>query len=122
MGIVIDWNHAHAPSGTGFKKASIGTAPPVTSLKRMASLKDTPRRPAKMLRKCASEQGTASASCPTDISLASAQRSRGWGSDMGTTISTRNGKSQPKIFLTETPVEIAEFLQCDMLLGQAYFS
>jgi transcriptional regulator with XRE-family HTH domain len=108
-------NHALTSSTrTGFKKASIGTAPPETSLNRTASLRDASLRPAKRLRKCAGEQSAASASCSIDIPAPVDQRSMGCGSDMAATISTRNGKSQPEIFLGEISVPSGKLLQCDM--------
>jgi hypothetical protein len=106
--------HARASSAAGFKKASIGTAPPVISLKRLASPNEASLRPAKRLRKCHSEHLAASAICPTDISLASAQRSIGCGSDMTDTISTRNDKSQSEKFLVEIPVSGAVLLELGM--------
>lgn len=101
-------------AGAGFKKASIGTAPPETSLNRTASLRDASLRPAKRLRKWAGEQSAASASCSIDIPAPEAQRSIGCGSDMAATISTRNAKSQPEIFLGEISVPSGKLLQCGM--------
>lgn len=76
----------------------MGTRPFETSLKRLASFRDASLRPAMMLRRCHSEQSAASATCLIDISARLAQRTMGC-SDMGHTISTRNQKSQPEIFL-----------------------
>lgn len=108
--------HARASSATGRKKASIGTCPSVSSLKREARPRDASLRPAKRLRRCDTEQPAASPSCSMDISLDSIQRSIGCfsGSDMANTISTRNAKSQSKIFLVEIPVPGAVLLQLRM--------
>lgn len=101
-------------SGAGFKKASIGTAPPEISDKRTASLSDASRRRAKRLRKWAGEHSATMASCSIDIPAPEAQRSMGCGSDMSATISTRNEKSQSEIFLGEISVPSGKLLQCSM--------
>lgn len=104
----------HCAASAGLKKASIGTVPPDTSLKRLARPRDASFRPAKMLRRCAAEHSAASASWSTVIPLASAQRSMRCGSDMAATISPRNDKSQYKIFPPEIALPIRDLLQCDM--------
>lgn len=108
--------HARAPSG--FKKASIGTLPPEASLNRLASPKEAVRRPAKILRRCHSDESTATASSPTERPFFAAQRSIGCGaSDMGDTISPGNQKSQPKIFPVEISTPIVPFINYDMANG-----
>lgn len=103
----------HTRALSGLKKASIRTAPPEMSLSRLASPREASLRPAKMLRRCASEQSAASARSLTDRRLALAQRSIGC-SDMTSDISTRNGKSQQEIFLPENGLPINGLLKCDM--------
>jgi hypothetical protein len=110
----VVWLRDHARAPSGFKNASIGTVPPEISLSRLANPKDAWRRPAKMLRKCHSDDPEASASSPTDLPLLSAQRSMGWSSDMEQIISTGNKKSQPQIFPVEIVPEPASSLRCDM--------
>ena len=113
MGDVVQF-HAPAPSGNGFRNASIGTSPPETSLNLLARLKEASLRPAKRLRRCDSEQAAATARSLIDRSLASAQRSIGCGSDMGPDISPRNTKSQQEIFPGEKDGKATEFIQCGM--------
>lgn len=98
----VVWLKDHAWMPSGFKNASIGTAPPEISLKRLASPREASLRPAKRLRRCHSEQSAAAASSLIERPLSVAQRSIGCRSDMGRHISPRNHKSQPEIF----PVEI----------------
>ena len=114
MGIVLRFPHVGACSTIGFKKASIGMMPPETPLKRLARPRDASLRPAKILRRCASEQSAASASCLTDIPLNSAQRNIGCCSDMALHISTRNDKSQPAIFPLGTSLPVNVLVTCDM--------
>ena len=112
MGDVLRF-HAQIRSDESFKNASIGIAPPEISLSRLARPKDASFRPAKMLRKCASEHAAASARSLIDRPSASAQRSIGC-FDMTADISTRNAKSQPKIFPQEISLQTGDFLQCGM--------
>lgn len=113
MGEVFDIA-LHARALSGFKNASIGTLPPEISLKRLASPSDAVLRKAKMLRRCHSEQLAATASSSTERPLAPAQRSMGWGSDMGRTISPRNSKSQPEIFPVEIVTVPRAKIECGM--------
>jgi hypothetical protein len=115
MGIVLRFpqDHVRASLAVGFRKASIGTTPPETSLSRLASPSDASFRPAKMLRRCHSEHSAASATCKTDISRALAHRSIGC-SVMVEDISTRNTKSQREIFLEEITAPVEASLQCRM--------
>jgi hypothetical protein len=106
--------HARASLDAGLKNASIGTTPPDRSLSRLARRKDASLRPAKTFRKCESEQSAASARSLTVIPFASAHRSIGCDSIMDESISCRNDRSQPKIFLSETGPRSGGSLKCGM--------
>ncbi len=112
MGDVLRF-HAQTRSDEGRKNASIGIAPPEISLSRLARPREASLRPAKMLRRCASEHSAASARSLTDSLLAIAQTDIGC-SDMMSDISTRNEKSQQKIFPPEIQLPTGDFLQCGM--------
>jgi hypothetical protein len=116
MGIVVRFprTHARTSSFTGLRNASMGTQPPDISLSRLASPREASFRPAKMLRRCASEHSAASATCLTDKLAEVAQRSIGCCSDMVAYISTRNTKSQRQIFLPEIPLPISGLIQWAM--------
>ncbi len=114
MGVIVEFlRHAQIRSDDGLKNASIGIAPPEMSLSRLASPREASLRPAKMLRRCASEHSAASARSLTDNLLAIAQTDIGC-SDMMSDISTRNEKSQQKIFPPEIQLPTDDFLQCGM--------
>lgn len=112
--VVIDFVQARISAGR--RNASIGTAPPEMSLRRLARLRDASFLPAKMLRRCHSEHSAPSARACTDIPAAKAQASSGCGarSDMDATISTRNEKSQAEIFLGEIASREPVLLPCGM--------
>lgn len=114
MGTIVRFPRHHARASAGFKKASIGTAPPEISLRRLAKLRDGSFRPAKMLRRCAPEQSEASANCLTDMPLFSAQDSIGCESTMDASIPPGNGSCQPEIFPVETQKPNTAPLQSDM--------
>ena len=105
---------ADSGKGIGLKNASIGTSLPESSLSRLARPRDASLRPAKILRRCHSEQPTALAMAATVIPLAPAQRSMGCESDMDATISTRNIKSQPQIFPSEMPLSSRDLVKFGM--------
>lgn len=96
------WAASKQALGDGLRKASIGTSPPDSSESRLARPRDASLRPAKMLRRCDSEQPTAPATAETVVPARSAQASIGCESDMTQIISSRNGESQRKIFPSET--------------------
>lgn len=104
----------HVRTSSQRKNASIGTAPPETSLSRFAKLSDASLRPAKMLRRCDGEQPPAAAKSAIVLPLSAAQRSIGCDSLMGLSISTRNDRCQPKIFPSEIGGQLGGFLQCVM--------
>lgn len=92
------------------KKLSIGS--PVASLNLLARPKDGIFLPARMLRRCGTEQSTRTASAEA-ASSSTMNGASGW-SDMSRNISTRNRKSQPQIFLPEMDCGNNGFLQCGM--------
>ena len=115
MGKIIHFpRHARALSLIGIKKASILTRPRDISLNRLAKPKDGSFRPAKMLRKCGSEQFADSASSLMVIPLSSNHRSIGCCSDITEDIPPGNDRSQTKRFLWEMSLEIKRLLECDM--------
>lgn len=94
MGIVVSF---HAAASDGRKKESIDK--PVASLSRLASSREALLRPARILRKCGTEQ-------PTRSARAAAARSSGRNgasgcSDMTANISDRNSKVNGQIFPLE---------------------
>ena len=99
MGIVLQF-HAGTSFGyrSGRRKESIGK--PVSSLSRLASSRDTPFLPARILRRWEIEQPTRPARAAAASSSAMKGAS-GCVSDMATYISIRNAKSQPQKFLPE---------------------
>jgi len=107
MGIVLRFPeervHVRASSVSGLPKASIGTSPSVTLLKRWAKPRLTLLRRAKMLRMCESEHPAASANCLTVLPADCAQACIGCAgcSDMRHGISDRNDFVNPKIFPKE---------------------
>lgn len=114
MGDVVILLGRHARASVP-KNESIGTTFPDKSVRRFAKPSEAVFRPAKMLRRCHSEQPAASATSATLLPCNSAQRSIGCASDiMGATISTRNEKSQSKRFLVEMPAELACALRSRM--------
>lgn len=111
--------HVRASSSlvaAGLRNASIGTRPPDNSLSRFAKLNDASLRPAKMLRKCASEHSALEAKSLTERPTPSAQRAIGWNfaSDMGLSISARNADVKHKIFLSEKVLECRQSLKSVM--------
>lgn len=110
--------HTRASTGSaaaaGLKKASIGTSLPDNSLSRLARPKDASLRPAKMLRRCDSEQATAAATSGTVLPFRSAQASIGCRSDMERSISTGNNLSQPEIFPLEIRNKFSTLVKCGM--------
>jgi plasmid maintenance system antidote protein VapI len=105
-------DHVRTPSG--LRKASSGTVPPEISLKRLASPRDASLRPAKILRRCDSEQSAASASSLTDRPLISTQLSMGCRSDMVSDISPGNQICQAEIFPVEIVAVPAPAIDCSM--------
>ncbi|XUM25085.1 helix-turn-helix domain-containing protein (plasmid) [Bradyrhizobium oligotrophicum S58] len=104
MSTVIIWpgrRHARASASSGLTNAAAGTSPPDNALKRTASFKDGSLRPAKMLRRCDSEQSASTAKLLRDFCRDSAHRSIGCDSLMPETISGRNDSCQSEIFLGE---------------------
>ena len=115
MGKIIHFpRHARALSLIGIKKASILTRPRDISLNRLAKPKDGSFRPAKMLRKCGSEQFADSASSLMVIPLSSNHRSIGCCSDITVDIPPGNDRSQTKRFLWEMSFEVKDLLKFDM--------
>jgi Helix-turn-helix len=97
MGIVLKFGSHSAASETVRRNESIGR--PVSSLSRLASSSDALLRPARMLRRCGTEQPTRSASAKAAAS--SGMNGANGCSDMAVNISTRNALCQPERFLSE---------------------
>lgn len=118
MGDVISFRRGcvHWLTSSGFTKASNGTSPSVTLLKRWAKPKLTALRPAKMLRMCESEHPAASASSLTVFPADIAQVCIGCAgcSDMAHVISDRNAFVKAKIFPQEMASEFKGLIKCDM--------
>lgn len=111
VGEVIEF---HSAASDDLKNASIGTVPADNSLSRFAKPREASLRPAKMLRKCHSEQPADSAIREMGTLLAAAQRRIGWLSDMARIISTRNNECQSEIFPAEMAIGSNGLLNCPM--------
>lgn len=121
MGIVIRFprarRHARASvptTGSGRRKACIGTDPPEKSLSRLARGSDGSLRPAKMFRRCGTEQPSDAAKSGTVIPFALAQRSMGCSLDMDASIPTGNNPSQQQTFPSGIGNNFNDLLRCCM--------